>query len=255
MGLDSAPVSAILDTVLRAVHALGTDTRPESVVCDGVERFLPADRCLYLEFERSSVDVIWPCPRPLELDTAVAVVAARPPSRTVPPSVGVRSLGRVPAGARQPGPRAPGDVIEVPLGARGTTSWSLLAVRAHPFTDADVAVLEFAQTSLHEFDQLLHRIRVVQPLNQLHDREDLAAAEHLTGRELEVLRLLALGLPARSIAFRIDTSPRTVHKHLGSIYRKLTVHDRLGAVNRAYELGLLRMRDSAALEMRRAERD
>lgn len=254
MGLDQAHVSAILDTVLRAVHALGTETRPESVVCEGVQRLLPADRCLYLQFAGSSVEVLWPSPRPVGLDSAVALVAARPPPRAGPPHQGVRLLGRVPVGAG-PGLGGAGDVVEVPLGARGPTAWSLLVVRCRQFADAELDILAFAQTSLHEFDQLLHRVRTVDPLDQLRSHRGRADAERLTGRELEVLRLLALGLPARSIAFRTAISPRTVHKHLGSIYRKLGVHDRLEAVNRAYELGLLLRREPAVLEVDGAPED
>lgn len=66
------------------------------------------------------------------------------------------------------------------------------------------------------------------------------APDHgLTDREVEVLRLTAQGLLARTIATRLRISPRTVHKHLGSIYRKLDVHDRLVAVCLAEGLGLL----------------
>lgn len=251
MRLDVEQVGAVLDTVLRAVHALGTDTPPEAVICEGVSRFLPADRCLYLEFDHARIEVIWPLSRPpeldVELDLVVALAAARTPAHegSLPP-VQVRSLDCAPRGQRIHPARESTDVIEVPLGGRSQTSSSLLAVRAQPFTEAEVAVLMFAQTSLHELDRLRRRVVRVHPLRQLASRAGLAADMRLTPRELEVLRLLALGLPARSIAFRIETSPRTVHKHLGSIYRKLTVHDRLGAVNRAYELGLLQLRDRAA---------
>jgi DNA-binding NarL/FixJ family response regulator len=48
-----------------------------------------------------------------------------------------------------------------------------------------------------------------------------------------VLELLAQGLLATSIASRLSLSPRTVHKHLGNIYDKLGVHDRLVAVSLA----------------------
>lgn len=61
----------------------------------------------------------------------------------------------------------------------------------------------------------------------------------LTARELEVLELLAQGMLATSIASRLSLSPRTVHKHLGNIYDKLGVHDRLVAVSLARERGLV----------------
>jgi DNA-binding CsgD family transcriptional regulator len=61
----------------------------------------------------------------------------------------------------------------------------------------------------------------------------------LTEREYAVLTLLGAGLTAQSIARRLHTSPRTVHKHLEHLYRKLGVRDRLMAVQRAREAGLL----------------
>jgi DNA-binding CsgD family transcriptional regulator len=62
---------------------------------------------------------------------------------------------------------------------------------------------------------------------------------NITSREREVLELLSRGLLATSIASRLSLSPRTVHKHLGNIYRKLGVHDRLVAVGIARQAGLL----------------
>ncbi|KUH36955.1 hypothetical protein ATE80_20795 [Streptomyces kanasensis] len=61
----------------------------------------------------------------------------------------------------------------------------------------------------------------------------------LTGREVTVLRMLSEGLPATAMARRLGISVRTVHKHLGNLYRKLGAADRLGAVLRAQEAGLL----------------
>ncbi len=62
---------------------------------------------------------------------------------------------------------------------------------------------------------------------------------HLTEREFAVLRLLGAGLTAEAIGRRLRTSPRTVHKHLEHLYRKLGVRDRLMAVQRARDAGLL----------------
>jgi DNA-binding CsgD family transcriptional regulator len=71
------------------------------------------------------------------------------------------------------------------------------------------------------------------------DSSAVAAQHGLTPREVQVVRLLADGLMATSIAARIGVSPRTVHKHLQSLYAKLDTHDRLLAVNRARSLGLM----------------
>ena len=54
-----------------------------------------------------------------------------------------------------------------------------------------------------------------------------------------MLTLVSEGLLARTIAARLAVSDRTVHKHLGNVYRKLDTHDRLLAVRRAESLGLL----------------
>lgn len=61
----------------------------------------------------------------------------------------------------------------------------------------------------------------------------------LTDREMQVLRLLADGLLASTIAWQLDISTRTVHRHLAHIYAKLDTHDRLTTVIRARDLGVL----------------
>lgn len=57
---------------------------------------------------------------------------------------------------------------------------------------------------------------------------------------MTVLSVLSEGLTAEAISRRLGISPRTAGKHLEHIYRKLDVCDRLMAVNRARELGLIR---------------
>ena len=57
----------------------------------------------------------------------------------------------------------------------------------------------------------------------------------LTAREVEVLRLLAEGLPDAQIAERLFLSPYTVKAHLRSIYGKLGVASRSAATRLALE--------------------
>ena len=61
----------------------------------------------------------------------------------------------------------------------------------------------------------------------------------LTERELEVLGLLAEGLPNKKIADTLIVAPSTIKQHLKNIYSKLDVHSRTQAVARGQELGLL----------------
>jgi LuxR family maltose regulon positive regulatory protein len=63
--------------------------------------------------------------------------------------------------------------------------------------------------------------------------------EHITERELEVLRLLNSGLSNREIAERLFISLDTVKSHTKHIYAKLGVRARHQAVGQAKELGLL----------------
>jgi DNA-binding CsgD family transcriptional regulator len=53
---------------------------------------------------------------------------------------------------------------------------------------------------------------------------------NLTRRELEVLKLLAVGENTRAAAERLHVSPATVRNHVQSILTKLGVHNRLQAV-------------------------
>jgi LuxR family maltose regulon positive regulatory protein len=63
--------------------------------------------------------------------------------------------------------------------------------------------------------------------------------ESLSGRELEVLKLLAEGHSDKQIAETLVIARETVHKHLKNIYGKLGVHSRTEAIARARELDLL----------------
>ena len=65
--------------------------------------------------------------------------------------------------------------------------------------------------------------------------------EELTGKEVEILRLLATPLSRGEIGAQLYVSVNTVKTHQRALYRKLQVADRAAAVSRARELGLLEM--------------
>lgn len=103
------------------------------------------------------------------------------------------------------------------------------------FTDEDLALLRAVQPVVTGLGMML---RLPRRAPQLLPHE--AVAQHaLTDREVQVLELLARGYKATVIARKAGCSTRTVHRHLGHIYDKLGVSDRLTAVNRAHVLGLL----------------
>lgn len=63
--------------------------------------------------------------------------------------------------------------------------------------------------------------------------------EPLTAREIQVLELLAEGLPNKAIADRLGISDQTVKFHVSSISGKLGAANRTDAVRRAVRRGLI----------------
>jgi DNA-binding NarL/FixJ family response regulator len=80
---------------------------------------------------------------------------------------------------------------------------------------------------LGEFRRLSGASRVAEPV-----------APQLTGRETEVLRLVAKGLSYRAIADRLVLSHRTVQNHVQNTLRKLQLHNRVELVRYAMQSGL-----------------
>jgi DNA-binding NarL/FixJ family response regulator len=73
-------------------------------------------------------------------------------------------------------------------------------------------------------------------------RDDDAAAkvEQLTGRELEVLRMIGRGASNTEIADELVVSEATVKSHIGHIFTKLDLRDRAAAIVFAFDRGLVR---------------
>jgi LuxR family maltose regulon positive regulatory protein len=63
--------------------------------------------------------------------------------------------------------------------------------------------------------------------------------EPLSGRELQVLQLMAEGAENQEIAQELVIAIDTVKRHVSHIFAKLGVRNRMQAARRAQELGLL----------------
>ncbi|KRE39416.1 LuxR family transcriptional regulator [Janibacter sp. Soil728] len=70
-------------------------------------------------------------------------------------------------------------------------------------------------------------------------RRHAALLAHLTDRELDVLRLMGAGRSNSEIAAELVIGAATVKTHVSSIFAKLQVRDRVGAVIIAHEAGVV----------------
>lgn len=96
--------------------------------------------------------------------------------------------------------------------------------------------------------KILKRLRDQGPLNARRFEDGLdqpvvknsvRQAIHLTKREVEILKVLAMGLSFVEISQSLFISTHTVAQHIKNIYRKLSVKSRGEAVYTANKLGLI----------------
>jgi len=113
--------------------------------------------------------------------------------------------------------------------------------RGYLLKDVTLDSLVNAIRTVHAGDTLVQPAlteRVLKGLGQ-SSTEDSAPVETLTGKEIEVLRLMAGGYSNREISSAIHKSEGTVKNQVSSILKKLGVRDRTQAVLKAINLGLL----------------
>ncbi|MFD3521863.1 response regulator [Streptomyces sp. NPDC058653] len=87
--------------------------------------------------------------------------------------------------------------------------------------------------------RLLDRFSAMLPSGR-ENKAVAGALDRLTGREREVMLLVAQGLSNGEIAARLVLSEATVKTHVGRILTKLGLRDRVQVVVLAYESGLVR---------------
>ena len=152
-------------------------------------------------------------------------------------------------------PSADADALVIELGTLDQPP--LVAMAAHPCVllgdwAEPPALGPFASAYLHadatieEIIAALTAVRaglvVADPslLPETHGRgEQPDEVEHLTPRELEVLRLMADGLPNKGIARALGISDHTAKFHVGAILGKLEAQSRAEAVMQAARRGLI----------------
>lgn len=81
--------------------------------------------------------------------------------------------------------------------------------------------------------------RLIRELTRRPRRTHTTRFEQLTGRERDVLRLMAQGFSNAEIAEQLFISEATVKTHASRVFAKLNVRDRSHAIVLAYETGLV----------------
>jgi DNA-binding NarL/FixJ family response regulator len=95
--------------------------------------------------------------------------------------------------------------------------------------------------TVHEGEALLAPASTRRLIEQFaRPRDESETFRQLTGRERDVLRLLASGLTNAEIAADLVVEASTVKSHVASLLGKLGLRDRVQAVVFAYEHGLVR---------------
>jgi DNA-binding NarL/FixJ family response regulator len=75
--------------------------------------------------------------------------------------------------------------------------------------------------------------------------ESASSPDFLTGREREILQLVAEGNSTKEIASKLGISAKTVDNHRTNLMRKLNIHDVASLTRHALELGILEDRGRA----------
>lgn len=115
--------------------------------------------------------------------------------------------------------------------------------RGYLLKDVSLESLVAAITTVHAGGTLVQPAlteRIIRGLSGMDAAPPSApAAEPLSGKELEVLRMMAGGYSNKEISLAVYKSEGTVKNQVSSILAKLGVRDRTQAVLRAINLGLL----------------
>jgi predicted ATPase/DNA-binding CsgD family transcriptional regulator len=137
-----------------------------------------------------------------------------------------------------------GDALRESIGRKPATLKDayqrVMAMSATPLSEQAFAVAwqEGRAMTPQEVFEAWERREVPAPKPR-REEQHISSPIHLTGREIEVLRLMTMGLTNPQIAARLTISPVTVNTHVRSLYNKLGVTSRSAATRYAFEHRLI----------------
>jgi DNA-binding NarL/FixJ family response regulator len=125
--------------------------------------------------------------------------------------------------------------LEIPY--EGARVRELIGSACRALGDEDAAAMEFE--AARQVFLRLEASPAVTRVDQLLASSTAATGSRLTGRELQVIRLLASGRTNRAIARQLTISQRTVDRHVSNILTKLNLPSRSAATAYAYQHNLI----------------
>lgn len=218
----------VIDLVAAVAEALKANRPAGGVICSTLARATGAELGAWIALRPDEgAEVIWAQPGEDDVEPLVNQVLA---GRVGGEEFTRRRVTKIGEIAALTPPELPGTG---PTGAQRV----LALGKRKGFTEDDARLL---RSAIPAMTVMLSQVIAASERHRRMAARLASAKEYgLSERELEVLQLLSQGLLATSIASRLGLSPRTVHKHLGNIYEKMGVHDRLVAVEMARRQGLV----------------
>ena len=115
-----------------------------------------------------------------------------------------------------------------------------IGIDGYVLKDSDAHELIRAVTSVYEGDKFIQPSLIPLLNSKLIARDlDAERLEQLSKREIEVLKLVAVGMFNKEIGVELGISERTVKNHLSSIFKKIDSSDRTQAAVFAMRNGLV----------------
>ena len=115
-----------------------------------------------------------------------------------------------------------------------------IGIDGYVLKDSDAHELIRAVTSVYEGDKFIQPSLILLLNSKLIARDlDAERLEQLSKREIEVLKLVAVGMFNKEIGVELGISERTVKNHLSSIFKKIDSSDRTQAAVFAIRNGLV----------------